>query len=847
MTTISRRSVLSSGLALSASSLVERSAWAHAASMLAGNLDASPAAKPGAVAPREQLLFDFGWKFHFGHAYDPARDFNFGKTRGAWESPEGDFAKTGDFWFAKDKFDDSSWRTLNLPHDWSVELPFVNDENLRMHGYKPIGRSYPETSIGWYRREFEIPESDRGRRILVEFDGAFRSSLVFVNGCYIGRNDNGYSPFSFDLTDFLAYGAKNCIAVRVDASLGDGWYYEGAGIYRQVWLFKTDPLHLGKWDSYVRSTINGNSAALSLGTVVQNQGDLPQSVEVSWQILDGAGKTVAAAETGSQQIAVDGSGEFGATATLPNPALWSLEAPNLYTAIVSVESEGKIRDSDRVAFGVRTAVFDADKGFLLNGKPVKIQGTCNHIDHAGVGAAVPDSLQRYRLGLLKQMGCNAVRTSHNRPDGEWVESCDRMGMMMMCETRQMSSSAEGLAQLEAMVKRYRNSPSIIFWSIGNEEWVLEREETEQGAMIAQTMVRKCHQLDPTRPVSAAVDADNEKGPSDALDIIGFNYNLSYPDGFHKRHPSRPVYGSETSCPFATRGEYSTDPARGTFSAYDVNAPSFGEQAEEWWKFYGTREWEAGGFAWTGFDYRGEPVPYGWPSISSQTGVLDMCGFPKDTYYYYRAWWRNEPSLHLFPHWNFEGREGDEIPVWVYSNLDEVELFANGKSQGRQKVPHLGHVEWKVRYEPGSIEARGYKAGKLALTEKRETTGPAASIRLTADRTEINADGEDLAILKVEALDKEGRAVPTANNLIGFKVSGEGVLIGVGNGDPNCQESDIAPSRSLFNGLAQVILQSTKKPGEIRIEAVKEGWDGPELAPARLAIKTNAVKPRPNVS
>jgi beta-galactosidase len=500
----------------------------------------------------------------------------------------------------------------------------------------------------------------------------------------------------------------------------------------------------------------------------------------------------------------------------------------------------------RTPFGIRTIRFDADHGLFLNGKPIKMQGTCNHQDHAGVGAAMPDALQWFRLGVLKEMGCNAVRTSHNMPTPEWVEGCDRMGLMMMCETRQMSSSPEGLAQLELMVKRYRNSPSVLFWSIGNEEWVLRTDEAEQGVRIAETMVRLCHQLDPTRPVSAAVDADNEKGPSNALDIIGFNYNLQYPDGFHQRHPKRPIYASETSCASSTRGEYTTDPRRNTLSSYDVNVPSFGEHAEEWWKFYATREWAAGGFAWTGFDYRGEPVPYSWPSINSQVGIIDMCGFPKDIYFYYRAWWRTEPALHLFPHWNFEGREGDEIPVWVYSNLDEVELFANGKSQGRQKVPHLGHIEWKVRYEPGFIEARAFKAGKLVLTEKHETTGPAASIRLTADRTEISADGEDLAILKVEALDKQGRPVPTANNLVAFKISGKGVLIGVGNGDPNCLESDKEPKRSLFNGLAQVILQSTKTPGEIQIEAVKEGWDGPEITPAKLVIKTRSAELRPSV-
>jgi len=612
---------------------------------------------------------------------------------------------------------------------------------------------------------------------------------------------------------------------------------------------------LGKWESTVRSTISpvatninnqlavGNPATLTLGTIVVNEGKQAESAKVSWKILDAAGKTVASAEAAPQTIPVDGSASYTATASLANPALWSVDTPSLYSAIVTVETDGKVRDAERVSFGVRTARFDAEKGFFLNGKPLKIQGTCNHQDHAGVGAALPDRLQWFRLAVLREMGGNAVRTSHNAPTPEWVEACDRMGMMMMCETRQMSSSPEGMAQLEVMVKRYRNSPSIILWSIGNEEGQLQNQMAEQGAKVGATMVRRVHELDPTRVVSAAVNGDNKQGVSDAFDIIGFNYGLDRPDEYHKKNPARPIYGSETSSAISTRGVYSTDPLRNTVNAYNAAVP-WGETAEDWWTFYGTREWAAGGFAWTGFDYRGEPTPYGWPSINSQFGIVDMCGFPKDTFFYYKAWWGKEPALHLFPHWNFEGREGDEIPVWVYSNLDEVELLVNGKSLGKQKVPHLGHVQWKPRYAPGAIEARGFKGGKVILTEKRETTGLAVSIRLTADRMEINADGEDVAILKVEALDKEGRAVPTASNLIGFHVSGAGAFIGVGNGDPNCQESDKEPRRSLFSGLAQVILQSTKRPGEIHIEAVKEGWGGPELTPAKLTITTKAVELRP---
>ncbi len=815
--------------------MLPRAAWAGSPASPASALpdEAASAGALPAVAPRERFLFDFGWKFTFGNGNDPSKDLGFGYG-------QGDFAKTGDFKFAKAGFDDSKWRSLNLPHDWAVELPFVWDEEQKSHGYKPLGRRYPETSVGWYRREFDIPAADQGRRIWIEFDGAFRDVLVFVNGCYIGRNDNGYAPFRFDLSDFLNYGAKNYIVLRVDAAFGDGWFYEGAGIYRHVWLTKMDPLHLGNWESIVRSEVSADSVLLTLATVAENQGKQAENAQVSWQILDASGKSVATADAPAQQVAADGKTRFTATARLANAALWSPNEPNLYTAVVTVTTNGTARDAERVSFGVRTARFDAQKGFFLNGKSIKIQGTCNHQDHAGVGAALPDSLQSYRAGVLKQMGCNAVRTSHNMPTPEWVDACDRMGLMMMCETRQMSANPSGLAQLEVMVKRYRNSPSIVIWSIGNEEWHLQSDMAEQGAKIGASMVRLCHELDPTRMVSAAVNGNNKQGVSDALDIVGFNYNLKLPTPFHEANPTRALFGSETASTVGTRGEYTTDPLRNTVSAYDVPI-QWGESAEDWWSFYGSRDWEAGGFAWTGFDYRGEPTPYGWPSISSQFGIIDTCGFPKDDYFYYKAWWASEPMLHLFPHWNFEGQEGDEIPVWVYSNLDEVELLVNGKSQGRQKVPRLGHVEWKVRYEPGAIEARGYKGAAVALTEKRETTGSAASIRLTAARTEIDADGQDIAILTVEALDKDGRPVPTAENLIAFKISGEGALIGVGNGNPNCQESDKEPRRSLFNGLAQVIVQSTKTPGQIQIEAQSRG-----LTPATLTIATMQVQTRPSI-
>ncbi|MGA3133373.1 MAG: beta-galactosidase GalA [Terracidiphilus sp.] len=842
MSGISRRNLLCSGLALSTSSLIARSAWARTAALFSvdpqgggPHAGAAPAGS-GAMAPREQLLFDFGWKFMFGHGTDPARDLGFGKNLE-------DFAKEGEFKFAKTGFDDAKWHALNLPHDWAVELPFMRDEALQSHGYKPLGRRYPETSVGWYRKEFEIPASDAGRRVNLEFDGAFHDVMVFVNGCYIGRNEAGYTPFRYDITDYLAIGAKNCVVVRVDASYGEGWFYEGAGIYRHVWLTKTDALHLARWESCVRTVVDGSPTQLSLATVVRNEGKEATGARVRWQILDPDGKVVTKADTAEKRIDHDACAGFAAAAQIVNPVRWSPEEPHLYTAIATVESDGTLRDAERITFGIRTAKFDADHGFFLNGASLKIQGTCNHQDHAGVGSAVPDRLQYFRVGVLQQMGCNAIRTSHNMPTPELVEACDRMGMMMMCETRQMSASPEGLAQLETMIKRYRNSPSIILWSIGNEENRLQNDMSEEGAKIAATMVRRCHELDPTRVVSAAVNGDNEKGVSEALDIIGFNYHLPLPDEYHKLHPTKAVYGSETASTVSQRGVYQTDPLRNTLSAYDVNHPEWAELTEEWWTFYATREWLAGGFAWTGFDYRGEPTPYGWPSINSNFGIVDMCGFPKDNFFYYKAWWTKEPVLHLFPHWNWEGREGDEIPVWVYSNLNEVELLLNGKSLGRQKAPRFGHVEWKVRYEPGTITAHGWKDGKLLLTEERTTTGPAVALKLTADRTEIDADGEDLGILTVSAIDSQGRAVPTADVLVDFKVTGEGALIGVGNGDPNCQESDKEPRRSLFSGLAQVIVQATKTAGTVEITAAVNVRHA-HMEPAKITIATKKVGLRP---
>ena len=842
MSGITRRNLLSSGLALSASALAASRGWSTPC-VLAGDESKSELVTSQNPSPRELLLFDFGWKFTLGHASAPSRDLGFGLGHGIF----GDFAKAGYFAFAKTGYDDSKWQQVNLPHDWAIDLPYVNDEHLRYSGYKPLGRNYPETSIGWYRREFDMRAEDRGRRVVLEVEGLSRSALFFINGCYIGRHDEGYTPSAIDITDYLHYGGRNAIAVRVSAEMSEGWYYEGAGLYRHMWLLKTDALHLVRWESTIRTQLEGDTARLNLVAMVHNASAYEQNASVRWKIFNAAGAQVATAETPIQSLPANGRAALAASAQIMHPALWSPDTPHLYTAFVSIVHDGRLHDREQITFGIRTAVFTPDQGFLLNGKPIKIQGTCNHQDHAGVGVAIPDALYMFRARMLRRMGSNAVRTAHNMPAPAWVEACDRIGLMMMCETRQMGSTPDALAQLEQMVKRYRNSPSVILWSIGNEEEQLQKPMAEQGAAIAATMVRCVRALDPTRQVSAAVNGNNEQGLSDALDVIGFNYQLPRPDEFHRKFPNRPLYGSETGGVICTRGEYSSHPLGHTANAYDVKPDSWDESAEEWWTFYGTRPWQAGGFVWTGFDYRGEPAPYAWPTVNAQMGAMDLCGFPKDIFFYYHSWWQTEPVLHLLPHWNFEGHEGDMLTARAYSNLETVELFVNGKSQGKKPVPQLGHVDWQVRYEPGALEAVGYKSGKPILTARRETTGPIAGLRLSSDRMIIDANGEDLALLTVEAIDDKGRAIPTANHSVHVTMTGPGKLIGCGNGDPSCQESDRGPKRNLFNGLAQFILQADKNSGEIRIEAMLSEKEHLHVASATLLLTARSAVQRPMVS
>jgi len=792
----------------------------------------APPATAAAGSGRERLLLDFGWRFHFGHATDVAQDFNF----------RGNFSKSGNFGPpATLLFDDSDWKALDLPHDWAIELPFQNDPALSSKGFYPLGRAYPATSIGWYRRIFELPASDAGKRITLQFDAAYREATVILNGFYIGRHIGGYDPFSFDVTDFASPGARNVLLVRVDATQSDGWFYEGAGIYRHVWLVKTHPVHVKKWGTFARAQVRPGEATLQIRTEVENHGKGAQSTRVTSTILDPAGKAVGKAATLPASIIEEGEHAYEQQVVVKAPALWSLEQRNLYKLVTEVETGGAVTDRYETPFGIRTCTFDPEKGFFLNGKSVKLKGTCNHQDHAGVGAALPDAVQYFRIRKLQEMGCNALRTSHNPPTPELLNAADELGMLVFDETRMMSSSPEGLGQYENLVRRDRNHPSVFMWSMGNEEGTAA---TDRGFLILTAMKAVSSKLDGTRPVSIAPLGGNNMGKFGfaACDVQGYNYADPAADAFHKANPKVPVMGTEQVSAVATRGIYTMDPQHGYVGSYDPYTTTGRASCEGWWSFCNARPWLAGGFIWTGFDYRGEPSPYQWPNISSQYGIIDTCGFPKDSFYYFQAWWTAKPVLHLFPHWNWPGLEGQEIAVWVHSNLDRVELFLNRQSLGAKDMKKDSHLAWNVKYAPGAIEARGYKDGRQVMTAKRETTGPAAKLVLTADRKEIAADGEDVAMFAVEVQDAQGRYMPVADNQVNFRVTGEGKALGVGNGDPTCHESDRGSTRKAFSGRSMALVQSIKEAGAITVEA-----SSPGLTPASVTISSKAVKLRPQAA
>jgi len=787
---------------------------------LAVPVDAS-GSKP---SPREHLSMDAGWHFAFGHPSDPGQDFRHGTGYFSYLAKAGfGDGPAGGLLDARDRpFDDRAWRILDLPHDWAVEAPF-DPRGSHSHGYKAVGRGFPETSVGWYRRAFLIPASDLGRRITIELDGVYRNASVWVNGFYLGTEPSGYAGFDFDITDYLKYGERNVVAVRVDASMEEGWFYEGAGIYRHVWLTKTAPLHVGRHGTFVTSVLDGEDAEVTVRTSVANDGEAAVGFAIHHEVFDEAGRSIASGRLRDLTLEPGARAEAPCALHLARPQLWSPETPHLYRVVTELRSVGVLTDRYETVFGVRTLRFDPERGFFLNGRHVLLRGTNNHQDHAGVGVAIPDALQDFRIRRLKEMGSNAYRCSHNPPTPELLDACDRLGMLVIDENRLMGSNRWHLDLLERMIRRDRNHPSVILWSLGNEEWGIEGNDV--GARITKTMQDFAKRLDPTRRTTAAGSGGWGHGTSSVIDVMGFNYIFNGDiDRQHADFPEQPAVGTEESTTSATRGVYVDDPGRGHMGPGDRQPD--GRSIEKGFEFYAERPFLAGLFFWTGFDYRGEANPYGWPQVTSQYGILDLCGFPKDTFYYLTARWKGEPIVHLSPHWSWKGREGQPIEVRAETNCDSVELLLNGKSLGRKQAEPYSHVGWQVPYAPGRLEARGFRGGQVVARDTVETTGAPATLALVPDRRTMQADGEDASVVTVEVRDGEGRLVPTAADEIAFGLDGPGRIIGVGNGDAASHEPDRFVDRVQLVRIGQLKMQaveSAETPREVAFDWDDAGW------------------------
>jgi len=790
-------------------------------------------------SPRKQLRFDEDWKFSLGHAADPAKDFNFriapifsksGKAEGTAIDP---------------RFNDSAWRTVQLPHDWAVELPFENSDNadVMAHGYKPVGGLYPQNSVGWYRKRFTVARADSGQRFEIQFDGIFRDSRIWINGFYLGNNASGYSGISYDITDYLHFSAPNTIVVRADASQYEGWFYEGAGIYRHAWLNQYNPLHFANDGVFVYTSLQNNSATVTLQTTIVNEQASPARATVGAYITDREGNIIA--RISGQPVLLDRheTKTIRQQLLLPKPVLWAPETPYLYRIVPTIVSGAKTVDEEKIRFGVRSIRIDSS-GLYVNGRYTKIKGANCHQDHAGVGSALPDYLQYYRIRLLKEMGMNAYRTSHNPPTPELLDACDSLGMLVLDEQRLLNSSPEYMSQLERLILRDRNRPSVFLWSIGNEEGYAQTNSI--GRRIAQTLLARQQQLDPTRTSTYAADVANVfKGINEVIPVRGFNYRIAGVDPYHHDHPGQPILGTEMGSTVTTRGIYTKDSIAGYLPDEDITAPWWANTAEQWWTLAADRPWWMGGFIWTGFDYRGEPTPFQWPNINSHFGVMDMCGFPKNIYYYYQSWWKEEDVLHISPHWNWKGKEGQPINTWINSNADSVALFLNGKSLGQKTMPRNKHLEWTIPYEPGTLEAVGFRSGRR-LSSKVETTGAPYEIVVTPYKTTMVADGADASVINISVVDKQGREVPDADNLIRFSVKGNLKIIGVGNGDPSSHEpdkcNDGAWQRHLFNGKCQVIVQAGKRGDVIQFEAMADGLQaGSTDIHTALALTAHPIK------
>lgn len=779
------------------------------------------------TAFREVFSLDKGWRFYKG-------DIPFPVIKGHNETYRHTKAGCASGAAATD-YDDTSWRMLDLPHDWAIEGRVDSTANL--------SQGYYHRGFGWYRRQFRLSSEDKGKHIELQFDGISTHATIWVNGTILHRNWCGYTSMYIDITPYATYGDNlNTIAVRVDAVAQEGWWYEGAGIYRHAWLVKRSPLHIitdGVFAHPVKKADNQWEIPAEIS--LYNSGKLSAEGEVEVSLYAPNGVRVV---TRSTKLTVASLHENVARMQLPvsNPELWSPDTPVLYKVKSVVRQNGKVTDEVTTHCGFRTIRFDKNTGFWLNGENIKIKGVCNHQDHAGVGVAVPDALWEFRLRKLKEMGVNAYRAAHNPMCKEFMAACDSMGIMVLDENRLFNTSPEYVRQLQWLVRRDRNCPSVILWSVFNEE---PMQGTENGCEMVRRMCSVVKDIDTTRPVTAAMNGGffSKYNVSQAVDVGGFNYQIGSYDRFHAQSSALPLTSSEDGSAFIVRGEYKTDKSRNIIDSYDTEAAGWGATHRRAWKEVATRPWMAGCFYWTGFDYHGEPTPFQWPSVSSFFGIMDLCGFPKSAYYLHQAQWRKDiPVLELIPHWNWPADSiGKPIKVMAFSNADKVKLVLNGKTVSEQQVDPYEMNTWMVPYKPGKLEAIGYKNGKVVSRTKVETTKKPVQLKLTPYRNALAGDGRDAMPITVEVVDAKGRHVPTADNMIEFSVDGPARIIGLGNGNPNCHEPEKGNKRSLFNGLAQVIIQTEEGSGEVHLTATAYG-----LKPVTLTVPVNRTSLFPSV-
>lgn len=724
-------------------------------------------------------------------------------------------------------YDDSTWDEVTLPHDSQHELPF-DLTGIPSHGYHPSG-------ICWYRRTFLLDPEDVDAEIQLIFDGISGISDIYFNGAKLLHNESCYNSISLSLSDMANFGVTpNLITVRVDKTTWEGWWYEGCGINRHVWLIKRPRLHISKDGLWVKPTKQENDRwRVDCEFTIANTSTAAMDGMLSAAIVDPSGDEHSVV---SLPVSLDSYGQkiYSASFDMQSPSLWDLDTPMLYSLKVSIESvQGT--DTTQTRFGFRTIRVDGETGFYLNDRPVKLLGTCNHLDHAGVGSAITRDLWQYRLSMLKEMGSNAFRCSHNPPPPELLDLCDEMGILVMDENRSYSTSPDALHLLRSMVTRDRNHPCVVMYSLFNEE---PMQGTAKGRRLALHQMAELKKLDDSRPVLGAFNGGffEETGAGQCLDITGINYFVDSYDSFHQQFPNQPMLSSESASAFATRGQVHTDVASQVFGNYDEDCADWGQTARDANISVLSRPFVMGLFIWTGFDYRGEPTPYEWPSVSSHFGIMDICGYPKDVYYLYQAFWRKEPCLHILPHWNHP--KSKNVRVMAYSNCDEVELFLNEKSLGRQINVLATPPEWNMPFEKGILRAKGYHGEECTATAVRETAGPPIKIVLTSLMPQLYQDTDSVAAITISISDAEGRECPTAKNRVTISVKG-GTLLGIGNGDPNCHDPDITNTCRLFHGRSQMIIRANLDADEVIIKASARGLEACELS---LAVGTRPSPP-----